>query len=214
MKITTFLLFFQVLVSHGCSQSPATPAKKIGGPCEGCEAIYESPIPFGELLWILEMPDYKENGPRLQITGTVYKADGITPASGVVLYVYHTNQRGLYTTRQTETGWGKRHGYIRGWLKTNEEGAYRFTTLKPAPYPGANIPAHIHITVKEPDKNEYWLDDFVFDDDPLLTPEEGNRQQNRGGNGIVTTTKNGSILHAVRNIYLGKNIPDYPKKQR
>jgi protocatechuate 3,4-dioxygenase, beta subunit len=212
MKISTFFLFCLLLVSHGCAQSSITPAKKIGGPCEGCEAIDESPIPFNQLLWTLEMPDYKENGPRLQIAGMVYKADGITPAPDVVLYLYHTDQTGLYTTRQTEAGWGKRHGYIRGWLKTNEKGEYRVTTLKPAPYPRAAAPAHIHITLKEPDKNEYWIDDFVFDDDPLLTPEVRNRQKNRGGNGILITTKNGGILHAVRNINLGKNIPDYPNQ--
>ncbi len=44
--------------------------------------------------------------------------------------------------------------------------------LKPAAYPGRTDPAHIHITIKEPDKSEYYIDDFLFDDDPLLIEHE------------------------------------------
>ena len=49
---------------------------------------------------------------------------------------------------------GRRHGYIRGWMKTNEKGQYRFYTLKPASYPNSTAVKHIHPTIKEPGKNE------------------------------------------------------------
>jgi protocatechuate 3,4-dioxygenase beta subunit len=97
-------------------------------------------------------------------------------------------------------------------MKTNEKGEYKFFTLKPAPYPGGNAEAHIHITLKEPDKNEYWIDEFLFDDDPLLTADKRKRLQNRGGDGIIKTKDVGNMLKAERNIYLGKNIPGYPKQ--
>lgn len=90
----------------------------------------------------------------------------------MVLYVYHTDQTGHYSKKGNETGLGKRHGYIRGWLKTNEHGGFKFYTLKPASYPQSKIPAHIHPTVKEPGINEYYIDDFLFDDDVFLTAEE------------------------------------------
>ena len=128
----------------------------------------------------------------------------------VVLYVYHTDQGGHYTNKYNEKGWAGRHGYIKGWVKTNEKGEYKFYTLQPAPYPGANIPAHIHPVIKEPNRNEYWIDEYLFDDDPFLTTAERKKQESRGGNGIVFLEEKEGLLHGERNIYLGRNIPDYP----
>jgi protocatechuate 3,4-dioxygenase, beta subunit len=39
----------------------------------------------------------------------------------------------VYTVKGDETGWGKRHGYLRGWMKTNEKGGHKFFTLMPNP---------------------------------------------------------------------------------
>ena len=72
----------------------------------------------------------------------------------------------------------RQHGYIRGWVKTDVNGFYKFYTLVPASYPNSNNPKHIHPTIKEPGKTAYWIDEFVFDDDPLL-PEEERKGQNR-----------------------------------
>jgi protocatechuate 3,4-dioxygenase, beta subunit len=197
---------------HGCTQnsSEKISSKHVGGSCEGCEAIYESPVPVSELSWIDTFPDFNEAGPKLLLNGTVYQADGKTPAPGVVVYAYHTDQKGIYAKKGDETGWGKRHGYIRGWVKTNSQGQYRFYTLKPAPYPGGGAPSHIHMTVKEPGKNEYWIDEILFADDPLLTAANRNNAENRGGSGIVQLQKANNMLMATRDIFLGRNIPDYP----
>ncbi|HVF81786.1 MAG TPA: hypothetical protein VM884_07620 [Flavisolibacter sp.] len=184
---------------------------KVGGQCEGCEAIYESKVPFNALNETDTLPVFDEAGPKLVVSGTVYKVDGKTPAAGVILYVYHTDQTGKYRVTGAETGWGKRHGSIRGWMKTNSLGQYKFYTVRPASYSTQGPPAHIHITVKEPDKTEYWLDDFHFDDDPLLTAETRKNFQNRGGNGVLRVQKRAGVYYAERNIYLGKAIPDYPR---
>ncbi len=146
--LTAILISF--LYSSGCSQatnkknSTGNNSVHVGGSCEGCEAIYESPITLGKLSWIDTLPDFNDNGPRLEISGTIYQRDGKTPAKDVVLYIYHTDQTGQYPTKGNATGWGKRHGYIRGWIKTNEKGQYKFYTLLPAAYPGRLDPAHIH----------------------------------------------------------------------
>ena len=186
-------------------------AGKVGGPCEGCEAIYESSVPFEQLNEVDTLPLFNEPGPRLVISGRVLQADGKTPAAGVVLYVYQTDQTGRYRVTGNECGWASRHGTIRGWMKTNERGEYRFYTVRPAAYSKTGPPAHIHITVKEPDKNEYWIDDFHFDDDPLLTKISRMNMENRGGNGIIRLRESGGVFYGVRNIQLGKNIPHYPK---
>ncbi len=185
---------------------------QVGGGCEGCEAIYETPIPFEKLLYIDTLPDYFEAGLKLIVSGVIYKADGKTPASDVVMYLYHTDQQGLYSDGEHETGWGKRHGSIRGWIKTNEKGEYQFLTLKPASYPGSTIPAHIHPTIKEVCCTEYYIDDYLFDNDVFLTKEERRKLSERGGNGILQLKMNNGIYYAARNIILGLHIPDYPKQ--
>ena len=124
--------------------------------------------------------------------------------------MYHTDQEGNYATRGGETGWGKRHGYNRGWLKTDDKGFYQIFTLVPASYPNSNNPKHIHPIIKEPGKTEYWIDEFLFADDPLLKPADKNPAQPRGGSGVLTPVKKDGMLRATRNIILGLNIPGYP----
>jgi protocatechuate 3,4-dioxygenase beta subunit len=221
MQRSFVLLAISAVISlAGCSQndSKKTANKsneqkeiKVGGGCEGCEAIYESYVSFDKLSYTDTLPDFNEQGPKIEISGIVYQSDGKTPAPGIILYVYHTDQAGLYSKKGNETGWGKRHGYIRGWMKTNEQGQYKFYTLVPASYPNSTNPKHIHPTIKEPGKTEYWIDEFVFDDDPLLPDKERNRTNPVGGNGVLKTVMKDGMLRASRNIILGLNVADYPK---
>jgi protocatechuate 3,4-dioxygenase beta subunit len=213
-RFLVLLLITAAGISHCSQRNPQqamAPQERVGGRCEGCEAIHESPVAFDKLSDFTRLPDASEPGKPLGINGVVYKQDGKTPAAGVVIYVYHTDQTGIYPTRGDEKGWAKRHGYIRGWMRTNDKGEYKFVTLKPAPYPGRKDPAHIHVTIKEPDKNEYWIDEYLFDDDPLLTADEKKKCEDRGGSGILRLIDVGNMFKASRNIYLGKNIPNYPK---
>jgi protocatechuate 3,4-dioxygenase beta subunit len=216
-----FVLTAVLLGFTGCSQnnSKKTATKpvnqkeiKVGGRCERCEAIYESYVSFDKLFYIDTLPDFNEPGPKIEISGTIYRQDGKTPASGVILYVYHTDQSGLYSKKGDETGWGKRHGYIRGWMKTNEQGQYKFYTLIPASYPNSTNPKHIHPIIKEPGKTEYWIDEFVFDDDPLLSVKERNKTNPVGGDGVLKPSLKNGMLRASRNIILGLNVADYPKQ--
>jgi protocatechuate 3,4-dioxygenase beta subunit len=155
--------------------------------CEGCEAIREHS--FDNLTWTTRIPSRPEPGDPLVLTGVVYRTDGRTPAPGVIVYAYHTNASGEYATRGDETGWGRRHGYLRGWVRTNQRGEYRFETIRPGGYPGRGDPAHIHMIIKEPDRQEYWIDEVVFEDDPRVTDRYRRAQQNRGGNGIIRLSR-------------------------
>lgn len=189
------------------AQTKNSATKIIGGGCEGCEAIFE----YGnkKLTPTDTLPEYENNEPKLKIFGTVLKKDGITPVEDVIIYIYHTNRKGIYETKGNETGWAKKHGFIRGWVKTGKDGKYTFYTFRPASYPNRSEPEHIHITVKEPDKNEYYLDDYLFDDDPLLTQNAKDKLSNRGGSGIMKPIKENGMLTIERDIILGKNIPNY-----
>ncbi|HEU4632643.1 MAG TPA: hypothetical protein VFS22_01580 [Flavisolibacter sp.] len=212
MKPILLFLSFTALNLSSCSQTNSpqiSKTGKIGGPCEGCEAIYESPVAFENLRWTDTLPDFNEPGPKMLISGVIYGADG-KPAPDIILYVYHTDQKGHYSKKGGEKGWAQRHGYIRGWVKTNQKGEYQFYTLRPASYPNSQIPQHIHPTIKEPGKNEYWIDEFLFDDDPFLSNEERARQEGRGGKGIIHLEKKNGMLYGKRDIHLGRNVPGYP----
>jgi protocatechuate 3,4-dioxygenase beta subunit len=209
--ITVIIFFGCDLAASGDSSGTALTQKRVGGPCEGCEAVFESPVPLEQLSWQDTLADFTEPGPRLVVSGKVLHPDGHTPAPGVVIYAYHTDQQGLYSKKGNETGWGIRHGYIRGWVKTNHHGEYRFYTLRPASYPNSDNPAHIHFTIKEPKLNAYYIDDIHFTDDPLLTEAIQRKQPNRAGTGIVQPRLQKGVMQVTRDIYLGKNIPAYPK---
>ena len=186
---------------------PQRGAQRVGGGCDGCEAIYEG-LPQ-QLDWQTTLVPAAPGEP-MEVSGVIYQPDGKTPAPGVILYLYHTDAKGLYSPAPGATGSARRHGHLRGWIKTNAKGEYKFNTIKPASYPNSNIPAHIHPLVKEPDKNEYWIDEYVFDDDPLLTQQERSRRQHRGGSGVVRLTRSGGgVWLAHRDITLGLNVPDY-----
>lgn len=213
MKNRIYFILF-VLAIQACQSQTKTadepiklPKKLVGGACEGCQAVFE----YGNqvLNSIDTLPKFEENSPKLTITGTVFLKDGKTPAEGVIIYIYHTNRNGLYETHGDEQGWAKRHGIFRGWVKTGTDGSYTFYTFRPAAYPNRAAPEHIHMTVKEPNRNEYFIDNIQFDDDPLLTESERKRLKNRGGSGITQPTLENQQFLIKRDIILGLNIPDY-----
>ncbi|MDX5338775.1 MAG: intradiol ring-cleavage dioxygenase [Cyclobacteriaceae bacterium] len=206
MKTLLFFLLFAITLGS-CHSQTSKQIKVVGGPCEGCEAIHE----YGDRLLtpVDTLPNFSFTEPKIRLTGTVYHQDGKTPAEGIILYIYHTNREGIYETKGDEKGWARRHGYIRGWVKTGMDGKYTFYTFRPAAYPSGTEPEHIHLTVKEPGKSEYYLDDFLFEDDPMLSSEIKKNRPNRGGSGIQMPRENMGILEIKRDLILGLNIPEY-----
>ena len=183
--------------------------KLVGGGCDGCEIMYVG-MP-ANIKSVDTSAGWAEKGQKLLVTGTVFKLGGKTPAPNVVIYYWQTDNNGYYSLKQGLDEKAKRHGHIRGWVKTDENGKYSIYTIKPAPYPNENIPAHIHTSIKEPNiDNEYYIDEFVFDDDKYLTGEKRKALENRGGSGILRVLPSGDLQIAEHNIILGLNIPNYP----
>lgn len=183
---------------------PVRNAELVGGPCEGCEAVFE--YGNGELSPVDTLPGFEKYDPKLKVSGTIYKNDGVTPAEDVILYIYHTNREGVYPTRGDEKGWARHHGYIRGWIKTDADGKYTFYTFKPGSY--SSNPAHIHPIILEPNGKYYYIDEYRFKRDPKLKNVK-EYIDNRGGSGIVELKKTGNFLVVERDIILGKNISNY-----
>lgn len=170
--------------------------------CEGCEAVAETPS--AELPAFARLP--ATSGQTLRLRGKVFLPDGVTPAAGVVLYIHHTNAGGLYADGAPNTVWSRRHGRLRGWVRTSADGRYGFDTIKPAPYLAQTMPAHIHMFVGEPGRPPYYVDDVVFDGEFGVDADYLARQELRGGSGVVRlrTDPDGTLV-AVRDLVLERH---------
>lgn len=188
---------------------------RVGGECEEgyCDLIYFR-MPK-EITSTDTSAGWYEKGQKLMLTGTVYQIDGKTPAPNVIVYYHHTDNDGYYSPGDGKPENSTRHGHIRGWVKTDENGKYTIYTIRPGAYPNVQDPEHIHLIIKEPDiANEYWINDLVFDDDPRLLPFRKKHPEvnPRCGSGTLRVLLKDSLQIAEHDIILGLNIPNYPKK--
>ena len=179
----------------------AEPRPTPGPDCAEC-AHFEAPT---DLSSTLEIPAAVWHGEPLIVEGTIYEADGRTPAAGVLLYAYHTNPAGIYPRPAGAGGMARWHGALRGWLRTTCDGRYRIETIRPGRYPEGRIPAHIHMTVMPEGGREYYIDDIVFTDDGLVDARYRAMARNVGGSGIVTPRRDSTRTWRVgRDIVLAE----------
>nr|WP_315155710.1 intradiol ring-cleavage dioxygenase [uncultured Flavobacterium sp.] len=220
-KIVLFVLMLNFLTScNGQVKNDQTmpnnksyeDKKNVGGGCEDCDIMY------------VEMPKvissnhtsigWNEGKQKLILTGKVFQLDGKTPAKNVIIYYWHTDDKGLYSSNKITPVKARNHGKLRGWVKSDELGNYTIKTSRPAAYPSQDIAQHIHLSIKEPDiKNEYYAD-LYFDDDPLyLKHKKKYGKLDRAGTEILRVLLSNEIQVAEHNIVLGLNIPDYPTQK-
>ena len=140
----------------------------------------------------------QEPGEPLIVSGTIYSPDGKKPLPGITLNVYQTDATGRYST----SGGDNRGTRIHGTMRTNAEGRYEFRTIKPASYPNSRNPAHIHAYVSGPDYPEYWIEEYLFADDPFIKDEDKQKAGSQGSFSHILNLTRGSdgILRAVRDI--------------
>lgn len=193
------------LLIQGCAASFALSSARIfaaarepviGGPCEGCEWVYQD-LP-ATLTPRSRIAPSDEPGAAMTLEGVVLSPGG-KPVPGVVVYAYHTDHTGLYPPA------GNRHGRLRGWALTDAQGRYRFDSIRPAAYPGREIPEHVHMHVIERGVGTYYIDEVRFTDDPLITAAN-RRTAERGGPGLVTPRRVAGVWQVRRDIVLGRNL--------
>ncbi len=131
-------------------QAAAAPAARITAPLPASTAI-------------IVQPD--EPGPRLLIVGRIENSAG-RPIAGASVTAYNTDITGLYNPPSS----GTREPRIRGTVITDAEGRFQFLTVRPAPYPEGDEPAHVHLMIAAPSYVKTYSD-IWFEGDPLITPE-------------------------------------------
>jgi protocatechuate 3,4-dioxygenase beta subunit len=138
---------------------------------------------------IMTISEENEPGEKLEISGTIYKADGKSPYPNIIIYAFHTDNTGHYSKNGTEAGVQKWHGHLHGWCKTDSNGQYKIQTIRPARYPDNSMPAHIHAAIKKDNGQMYWITDYVFRDDKLVNEKYVSSLSNVGGTGVVDISK-------------------------
>ena len=102
-----------------------------------------------------------ESGTPFIVKGVVLDASG-KPAASAEVFAYHTDKSGLYAAPGAADPWR-----LKGWAITDAQGRFELRTIRPGPYPGANIPAHIHVHVTTSCCGRQERE-MVFEDDPLV----------------------------------------------
>jgi protocatechuate 3,4-dioxygenase beta subunit len=120
--------------------------------------------------WRVGVAPAGEPGRSLVIGGIVHAEDGRTPLRGASVYVYQTDSRGYYAADDPRASDNPR---LRGYMRTDAQGRYEFSTVRPGSYPGTRNPGHIHYHVSAPGYRERVFE-IVFEGDPFI-PEQWRR---------------------------------------
>jgi protocatechuate 3,4-dioxygenase, beta subunit len=140
---------------------PTMPTLNGRMPCGSCAK------PAG-LSWRTSLIPAHEPGQPIQISGAIYREDNRKPASGVVLFVFQTDASGRYN-KEVSGYRGENSPRLRAWMKTGTDGRYQFQSIKPGQYSG---PIHIHAHLYAPGRPEWFIREFLFADDPLISQQE------------------------------------------
>jgi protocatechuate 3,4-dioxygenase, beta subunit len=105
-----------------------------------------------------------EPGERLIVSGRVVGPDGKTPVPNASLYVYQTDKDGIYSKPVNDS----RTPRLRANLRSDADGRYEYSTIKPGSYPDTRNPAHIHYEVKAAGFRDRIFE-IVFENDPLVS---------------------------------------------
>ncbi len=152
----------------------------------------------------INITDKNEPGEPLIVTGRVTGSDGKS-IRGVSIFVYHTDASGKYDPAVSLSGGGNPR--LRGYMRTDADGRYSFATIRPAPYPGGTIPAHIHYAIIPPG---YSSLDLAFKEGALQEPEvvfsDDPQASNRRSHAVlINATKDArGTWHVKQNFVLAK----------
>ncbi|MGJ8549659.1 hypothetical protein [Winogradskyella wichelsiae] len=149
------------------------------------------------------IPDYRSKKNKLKLTGIIYQSDGVTPAKDVILFIEQPDEDGTFDLRKNGD---ERYVFHRSWVKTDVDGHYTFYTFVPGGDRRYNQLQQIFPLIKPPTMNEYAVETFLFDEDPLLTKRCRKQMAKKGDTSrILKLTTTASVLMAERNIVLKRN---------
>jgi protocatechuate 3,4-dioxygenase beta subunit len=111
-------------------------------------------------------------GQRIIVTGHVYDEDG-APVPNTLIEVWQANSAGRYLHRRDSWPGPLDPNFLgMGRCLTDENGAYRFLSIRPGAYPWGNHPnawrpSHIHLSLFGPAMRSRLVTQMYFPGDPL-----------------------------------------------
>lgn len=112
-----------------------------------------------------------EPGERIEVSGVVKDESG-KPVAGAVIYAYHTDIKGVYSSKggNTASMGDSLNPRLFGYFKTRGDGKYALKTIKPGGYPDGGPPAHIHFEIRAEGFQDL-VTEMMFEGDERLTAE-------------------------------------------
>ena len=132
-----------------------------------------------DVAWIKSLAEPGTPGTPIQIDVVVFEADGKTPVVGARVEVYHNGPWGYPDDHEHR---------FEGFLRTNAEGRFRFSSVRPAPYPDTAMPAHIHVIIRPAEGPRRFLE-LRFAGDPNLSRSQVRLDRARGDYGFIQALK-------------------------
>lgn len=104
-------------------------------------------------------------GSEIQIKGSIFKADCITPLKDALVEIWHCDTEGAYDNDSPKF-------LHRASWKTDDKGQYLFKTILPGKYLNGKLfrPAHIHFRITHTDTKEI-ISQIYFAGDPHITED-------------------------------------------
>jgi protocatechuate 3,4-dioxygenase beta subunit len=168
-----------------------------------------TPMPPANVSSVGVIAGPSEPGVRMVIDGQVFAPDGVTAAPNVIVYAYQTDSTGEYRNDVS------RVARLHGWARTDAHGHFELRTIRPAPYPGHAIPAHVHFHAWGRGYPLQWTDELQFADDPLVkaSDREASRSRGKFGNVSAVTRDAAGAQHATINFRIRAET-NYPPEER
>jgi len=177
---------------------------RVLGPCEGCDLALVGPLEHAPTSARLAPRTLR--GERLRIEGRVLDDHG-RPVEGAIVYAHQTDASGRYPQPPWLLRSLRPHGSLRAWARSDAKGRYAFDTVRPGSYPDRAEPQHVHQYLIEPGHCSYYVDDLVFDDDPLMAGRDRSEAGSaRGGSGITHPRWDGETWWVRRDLQLRLNV--------
>jgi protocatechuate 3,4-dioxygenase beta subunit len=132
---------------------PFFKSKALGDSCKPTETNAEGPFHRKGAPWTARLCGADEPGESLVISGRVIDAETCKPLKGATVDVWQANAAGRYDNDDPKNQPDPDKFHLRGQMKTDKDGRYRFETIVPANYGGGGIgmrAKHIHYIVSCP----------------------------------------------------------------
>ncbi len=144
--------------------------------------------------WSSRIAPPDEPGSPLVVHGSLFDRQGEHPIEAALVFAYQTDSDGRYD-RPGHDGWR-----LRGWARTDPRGRFEFQTIRPGPYPGRDVAAHIHVGVDGAPGQRQTLLDVLFAGDPRLSAAERERSTREGAFANIrpVTIENGTAHVSIR----------------